>query len=74
MSGSTFGYYISLLFAISKVRLYAEGRLVPRPLPSLPCEETEEWIKELYVRLGKTKRINGRALLGQHAVHLPLEN
>ncbi|RPA92144.1 PLP-dependent transferase [Choiromyces venosus 120613-1] len=37
-------------------------------------QETAEKNEEPYVTLAKTRRIDGRVLFGQHAVHLPLES
>ena len=37
-------------------------------------QETAERNKEPYVRLVKTRRINGIVLFSQHTVHLPLGN
>lgn len=37
-------------------------------------QETAEKNEEPYVTLAKTRRIGGRVLFGQHAVHLPLES
>ncbi|CUS13750.1 unnamed protein product [Tuber aestivum] len=37
-------------------------------------QETAEKDEEPYVTLTKTRRIDGRVLFGQHAVHLPLKN
>lgn len=35
-------------------------------------QDTAEKNEEPYVTLAKTRRIGGRVLFGQHAVHLPL--
>lgn len=37
-------------------------------------QDTAEKNEEPYVTLAKTRRIGGRVLFGQHAVHLPLES
>ncbi|KAG0638497.1 pyridoxal phosphate-dependent transferase [Tuber brumale] len=37
-------------------------------------QETAEKNEEPYVTLAKTRRVDGRVLFGQHAVHLPLES
>lgn len=37
-------------------------------------QDTAEKNEEPYVTLAKTRRVGGRVLFGQHAVHLPLES
>lgn len=37
-------------------------------------QETAEKNEEPFVTLAKSRRIGGRVLFGQHAVHLPLES
>jgi len=37
-------------------------------------QETAERNEEPYVTLVKTRRMDGRVLFGQHAMHLPLQN
>ena len=37
-------------------------------------QETAERNEEPYVTLVKTRRVDGRVLFGQHAMHLPLQS